>query len=98
MPHAGAELPAHLLVEPVGWRPFFVRDDHDDDWSIVDSDAELMTFAVQKLTADGYVAAVFDAAAGILTVADVGQSFPCRARKCVLVVSEEHRWEYEMKR
>ena len=93
-PRAGATLQAKL--DPTGgpWTSSFVEDEHDDHWSIVARTIDQRLFAVQKYTADGPVAAVFDADAGTLVVAPAGEGFGGDRVKVRLVVTARHRWEF----
>ena len=93
-PRIGAVLQAK--IDPLGgpWHSSFVVDEHEDHWSIIARTIDQKIFAVQKYTADGPVAAVFDADVGMLRVAAVGEGFGGDRVKVRLVVTARHRWEF----
>jgi hypothetical protein len=76
------------------WLSSFVRDEHDDHWSIIARTIDQRIYAVQKYTADGPVAATFDRDAGVLRVAGIGTIFGGERVRVRLVVTGRHRWEF----
>ena len=77
-------------LETSQWRTTFVIDQSPAYWSIVLRDPEAQRCAVQRRTADGLCAAIYDNIEKTLTVVSAGTVF--RSGETTVIVTTDHSW------